>query len=93
MRACLAVGVVQQLPYTCAMPTLQRFADCRVLMYLDDHPPPHVHVVLRNGRDCVIEIESLSVAGKLAAREVRDALKWVESERSFLLSEWRRYNT
>lgn len=74
------------------MPTLQRFADCRVLMYLGDHPPPHVHVVLRDGRDCIVEIESLSVVGKLAAREVREALKWVQSERSFLLSEWQRYN-
>ena len=74
------------------MPTLQRLADCRALMYAGDHSPPHVHVVLRDGRDCIVEIESLLVVGKLAAREVRDALKWIESERSFLLSEWQRYN-
>jgi len=48
------------------MPTLQRFSDSRVLMYLGDHPPPHVHVVLRDGRDCIVEIESLLVIGKLA---------------------------
>ena len=86
------IEVVQLLLYTGNMPTLQRFPDCRVLMYLGDHPPPHVHVVRRDGRDCVVEIESLLVIGKLASREVRDALKWIEGQRLFLLSEWQRYN-
>lgn len=74
------------------MPTLQRFSDSRVLMYLGDHPPPHVHVVLRDGRDCIVEIESLLVIGKLAGREIRDALNWIEDEKTFLLTEWQRYN-
>ncbi len=37
-------------------PTMQRFSDCRILMYVGDHPPPHVHVVLRDGRDALIWI-------------------------------------
>jgi hypothetical protein len=74
------------------MPTLQRFADGRVLMYLGDHPPPHVHVVLRDGRDAIVEIESLLVVGKLAARELSAALNWIAAERTFLLDEWQRYN-
>lgn len=74
------------------MPTLHRFSDSRVLMYLGDHPPPHVHVVLRDGRDCIVEIESLLVIGKLAGREIRDALNWIEDEKTFLLTEWQRYN-
>ena len=74
------------------MPTMQRFPDGRVLMYLGDHPPPHVHVVLRDGRDCIVEIETLSVIGKLATREIRDTLYWIDAERNFLLNEWQRYN-
>lgn len=74
------------------MPTLQRFSDSRVLMYLGDHPPADVHVVLRDGRDCIVEIESLLVIGKLAGREIRDALNWIEDEKTFLLTEWQRYN-
>lgn len=73
------------------MPTLQRFPDCRVLMYIGDHPPPHVHVVMSDGRDCIVEIETLLVVGKLAAREIREALKWIERERAFLIGEWLRY--
>jgi hypothetical protein len=75
------------------MPTLQRFSDRRVLMYIGDHPPPHVHVVRNDGRDCIVEIETLLVVGKLATREIRVALEWIASEKQFLLSEWRRYQT
>jgi hypothetical protein len=74
------------------MPTLQRFSDCRVLIYLDDHPPPHVHVVKSDGRDAIVEIETLRVIGKLASREMREALQWIATQKAFLLNEWTRYN-
>ena len=74
------------------MPTLQRFPDCRVLMYLGDHPPPHVHVVLRDDRDAIVEIESMAVIGKLAVREIRNALDWISAHKAFPLNEWQRYN-
>jgi hypothetical protein len=34
----------QSLHYAAFTATLHRFDHWRVLMYLDDHPPPHVHV-------------------------------------------------
>lgn len=74
------------------MATLQRFDSCRVLMYLDDHPPPHVHVKLRDGRDCTIDLESFEIKGRVAEREVRDALDWIKSRKTDLLIEWRRNN-
>jgi ACT domain-containing protein len=74
------------------MPTLQRLTDCRILMYIGDHPPPHVHVLKSDGRDCIVEIDTLLVIGKIASREIRDALNWIDSNRVFLLSEWQRYN-
>ena len=76
--------------YTYPVPTLQRFADCRVVMYLDDHPPPHVHVLLRSGRDCIVDIATMQISGKVAEREIREALVWIEQEQAFLLSEWSR---
>jgi hypothetical protein len=72
------------------MATLQRFDSCRVLMYLDDHPPPHVHVKLRDGRDCTIDLESYEITGRVAEREVRDALVWIKSRKNDLLIEWQR---
>jgi hypothetical protein len=72
------------------MPTLQRFDNARVVMCLDDHPPPHVHVRLRDGRECTVEIDSLEVNGRIVQREIREALAWVEANRVFLHDEWRR---
>ncbi len=73
------------------MPTLQRFDNCRVLMYNDDHPPPHVHVKLRDGRDSTVDLDSLQLNGRVAEREIREALAWIASNRLLLLNEWRRY--
>lgn len=61
-------------------------------MYLGGHPPLHVHVVLRDGRDAIVEIESMVVIGKLAVREIRNALDWISAHKAFLLDEWQRYN-
>ena len=74
------------------MPTLQRFFDCRVLIYFGDHPPPHVHVVKSDGRDAIVEIETLRAIGKLASREMREALQWMATQQAFLLKEWTMYN-
>ena len=59
-------------------------------MYLDDHPPPHVHVKLRDGRDCTIDLESFEIKGRVAEREVRDALVWIKSRKTDWLIDWRR---
>jgi hypothetical protein len=74
------------------MPTLQRFPDCRVLIYSGDHPPPYVHVVKGDGRDAIVEIETLRAIGKFASREMREALQWMATQQAFLLNEWTRYN-
>ena len=75
------------------MPTLHRFSDCRVVMYIGDHPPPHVHVLLRDGRDCTVDMETLEIKGKVAERDIRDALAWLNREQSLLSNEWSRYNS
>lgn len=78
--------------YALRMATLQKFDNCRVLMYLDDHPPPHVHIKLRDGRDCTVSLEGFEIKGRIAEREIRESLDWVKSNQLFLLNEWRRYN-
>ncbi|MFM7669415.1 MAG: DUF4160 domain-containing protein, partial [Betaproteobacteria bacterium] len=57
-------------------------------MYAGDHLFPHVHVQLRDGRGCTVEIDSLKVVGRVSARELREELRWIESNQVFLLFEW-----
>jgi hypothetical protein len=74
------------------MPVLQKFASSRVVMYAADHLLAHVHVILRDGRECTVEIDSRKIVGRVTAREIREALQWIESNRAYLHEEWRRLN-
>jgi hypothetical protein len=61
-------------------------------MYAGDHLLAHVHVQLRDGRECTVELDSLAVVGRVTTREIREALAWIESNRAVLHQEWRRLN-
>jgi hypothetical protein len=74
------------------MPVIKKFSTSRVVMYAGDHPLAHVHVQLRDGRECTVELESLTIIGRISAREIRDELSWIESKRAWLYQEWRRLN-
>ncbi len=74
------------------MPVLQKFSSSRVVMYAADHLLAHVHVILRDGRECTVELDSRKVVGRIATREIREALQWIESNRAWLHEEWRRLN-
>lgn len=74
------------------MPVLQKFASSRVVVYAADHLPAHVHVILRDGRECTVEIDSLKIVGRIPQREIREALDWIKSNRASLREEWRRLN-
>jgi hypothetical protein len=56
------------------MPTIRRFANCRISIYADDHLPPHFHIEGRGFR-ALVEIETLEVrAGDI--RRAAEALEW-----------------
>ncbi len=74
------------------MPVLQKFSSSRVVMYAADHLLAHVHVILRDGRECTVELDSRKVVGRIATREIREALQWIELNRAWLHEEWRRLN-
>ena len=55
------------------MPVLQKFAASRVVMYAADHLLAHAHIILRDGRECTVEIDSLKIVGRIPQREIREA--------------------
>lgn len=75
-----------------SMPTLLRAENYRVLAYAGDHPPPHVHVKLSDGRDCTVDLVSFKIVRRIVEREVREAMAWIRSNQSVLLGEWKRNN-
>lgn len=83
---------MQPLPYTPSMPVMHKFSASRVVMYAGDHLLAHVHVQLRDGRECTVELDSLTIVGRIASREIREELSWIVSNRVWLHEEWRRLN-
>lgn len=59
-------------------------------MYLDDHPPPHVHVKLRDGRDCTVDLDNFEIKGRVSEREIREALDWIKNHQAILKDQWQR---
>ena len=67
------------------MPVVQRFAHCQVRINVRDHPPPHFHILMNDGREAWVRIDTMEIIhGKIAAREVADVLVWARTKRDAL---------
>lgn len=67
------------------MPVVARFSNCRVRVNAKDHPPPHFHVLLNDGREAWVTIAEFKIVhGKVVAREIAEALAWAKDNRAML---------
>jgi hypothetical protein len=69
------------------MPRLKRFASCEIAMFFADHPPPHFHVLGREGA-AQVRIDTLEVIASSGRIELREALEWAAENRAFLEAKW-----
>jgi hypothetical protein len=74
------------------MPTVKRFARCRIAMYFNDHAPPHFHILTNDRRAGMYEIETLAcLAGSLERADTQEALTWALTHRERLWELWAQY--
>lgn len=71
------------------MPTVKRFANCKISIYAD-HAPPHFHI-LGADVEAVISLETLEVM-EGDVRRAREAMEWAAANRDLLMSEWLKHN-
>jgi hypothetical protein len=70
------------------MPEIKRFGGFKILMFFHDENPPHVHV---KGSDFVAKLRLPNgelIAGHAPSKILRQARRWMESNRSQLLQLW-----
>ena len=68
------------------MPTVRRFANCKIAIHADNHIPPHFHIEGRGFR-AVVEIKTMKVrAGDV--RKAAEALGWASENVDLLWAEW-----
>ncbi len=76
------------------MPTVLRVGRLRFVVYLNDHPPAHVHV-LGPGWVVVVNLqgpEVREVVGPCAQRDARRVLDLAAEQHAALLDAWRRFH-
>jgi hypothetical protein len=75
------------------MPTVLRVAGLRVVIYPNDHPPAHVHV-LGPGWVAVIDLLGPEVREVINCneRQLRRALRLIVEHRGDLMDAWRRFH-
>ena len=72
------------------MPVIKRFASCRLRINAKDHPPPHFHVLLNDEREAWVRIDTLVIIhGRVASREIADALDWARENREMLAEKFK----
>ena len=72
------------------MPTVYRFDFCRIEIRYRDHQPPHVHVIMADRREALVEIETLKVVGNIPLHELKEPLAWIAANANILLETWNR---
>jgi len=48
-----------------------------------DHLPPHVHVVMADRRDALVDLETMEITSRtLKASDIADALTWIAANKA-----------
>ena len=70
------------------MPELSRFLGIVILMYFDDHNPPHFHVRYNNFRALISIKDLLLMEGELPPRVLGLVIEWAGLHKNELLENW-----
>lgn len=71
------------------MPEISRFYGVIILMFIDDHNPPHIHVRYAGYRTS-ITIDGHEAKGPLPQRLLKMVCQWMDEHRDELMENWNR---
>jgi hypothetical protein len=70
------------------MPELSRFLGISIMMYFDDHNPPHFHARYNDYRALISIDELIILDGHLPARILGLVIEWAELHKKELMQNW-----
>jgi hypothetical protein len=69
---------------------IQRLANCLVRINPKDHAPLHFQIVMNDGREAWVRIDTVEIIhGKVTGREVAAVLDWAAAQREFLAAKFK----
>ena len=74
--------------YYINMPELSRFLGIVILMYFDDHNPPHFHVKYNDFRAIISINDLILLEGELPHRVLGLVIEWAGLHKNELMDNW-----
>ena len=71
------------------MPEISNFYGIAIYMYINEHNPPHFHVVYQ-GFKATITIQDGIITGSLPRRALNLVYDWLDEHKTELLDNWER---
>ncbi len=71
------------------MPEICRFYGIVIMMFGDDHNPPHFHARY-GGKRAVIMIKDGSFSGTMSRKELKRIYEWLDLHKNELMDNWNR---
>ena len=66
------------------MPTICKLLNKTIRVNTPDHLPPHVHVVMADRRDALVDLATLTVTSRtLRVADIADALVWIRANSAY----------
>lgn len=69
------------------MPEISRFYGIVIMMFFEDHNPPHFHVQY-NEHKAIIDINNGALTGSLPRRVINMIYEWLDLHKEELLQNW-----
>ncbi len=69
------------------MPEISRFYGIVIMMFYDDHNPPHFHIRY-NEYTATMDIETGTVNGNLPRRVLNLVYDWLDQHKDELMNDW-----
>ena len=74
------------------MPVIHLINSIKILMYFDDHIPPHFHAQY-NEFELLVEIETLKeYSGYLPTKQRKRVMSWAKENQEYLRRKWEEYS-
>lgn len=71
------------------MPVISRFYGILIIMYFNDHNPPHIHAKYAD-HEAIFSFNEEVIEGELPTRAMKFVQEWIQQHQSELKDNWER---
>ena len=74
------------------MSTVKIIDSIKILIYFDDHLPPHFHAQYNEYEELIIISTLETYAGSLPNKQRKKVIEWASKNQEYLMQKWNEFN-